>query len=122
MKGTTILITGNNAATTGRLQYQLNKNAEWDVIAAVSAEKAIELLHRHPLDVVVLTDNADSADAKKLMALFTRQLPGVLLLSYDPAGNTDLFDQVRDALDQRNRKLQHNYSFNDDVFHGFHAS
>ena len=121
MKGTTIMITGSNAATTGRLQHGLNSHPDWNAIAAVSAEKAIELFHRQTVDVVVLTDDPGSDDAKKLTALFSRQSPDTLLLSFDSNSDNALSEKIGEALENRRKQQQHQWVVNDDVFTGFHA-
>ena len=82
------------------IKEQIDNNLDqqpekYSVTVIDSHEKAIELFHQQNFDLVVVDQNPDSIDMKKLNALLPILQESAVLLSFN--GDTDLFDKINEV-------------------------
>ncbi len=119
MNRITVLISGNNKALAESLQNDLQQRAGWEAIITFAAETAIEYLHRQPVNAIVLTSGPADPENRKLRVLTGYQEPDAIIHQYDGEDSTTLITAIEEKLAA---KTKNSYTFNDDIFRGFHAS
>lgn len=110
MNKTTILFAGFPETDKGLFDAF---DGNWICSFADNPETAIEKFQQLHQDVVVLAKTLGETDAKKLEQLFTKQHPGLVVLSEQ---DTDLSPgNVLQALVQKQKENKPSISINDDV-------
>lgn len=98
---TTILVVANDKTAPHEVVRVFNTDSKWEVIGAASAEEAIERSHHHPIDVVLLSEQTEEQDKRKLQAIFKRQYPDLDVFSFAPKDIAGLLKRVTAELDQK---------------------
>ena len=120
MYKTEILVAGSQEETLQIAVALINKQEEWKVTAASTAEDAIEKFHRFPFDVVVLTNDMSEDDSRKLRKIFMHQHQDLILLQLDAetAGSEWLKNEITEALKKQKEAKKPSYSVIDDALKG----
>ncbi|MGC4099929.1 hypothetical protein [Ferruginibacter sp.] len=112
MNRTTILVAGMNEVMLQLPANRLPQNDEWQLVAASTAEEAIEKFHQADFDVVVLCKDV-VADERKLRRIFTHQKDDLIILQNSsdelPAA------AIKTALQKKNSSNRRTFSITDDA-------
>lgn len=98
---TTILVVTNDKTALHEVERTFHTDSKWEVIGVASAEEAIERSHHHPIEVVLLSEETDDQDERKLRAIFKRQYPDLSIFSFDMKDVAGLLKRVNTELDQK---------------------
>ncbi|MFI5193542.1 MAG: hypothetical protein ACHQD7_05780 [Chitinophagales bacterium] len=111
----TILTIGRNTGIQQTTAELVHGNADWEVVAALTDEEAIEKFHRFPVDVVLLTNGIRDEEERKLKKIFMHQQPDIIIIRHDGQDWVLLHDEIREALRKRSRENKPAVSFVDDA-------
>lgn len=98
---TTILVVTNDKTALHEVEKAFHTDSKWEVIGAASAEESIERSHHHPIDVVLLSEQTEEQDKRKLRAIVKRQYPDLSFFSFNMKDVGDLLRRVNTELDRK---------------------
>jgi vacuolar-type H+-ATPase subunit F/Vma7 len=113
MKRTEILVTGNNELSMKAIINQLDN--KWIVTESFNAEDAIEKFYRQDFNIVVITNDINNEDERKLRKIFSIQNPDVIIIRHVDKEDHLLNDQINEALNKQQVNKKPSFSFTDDA-------
>jgi DNA-binding NarL/FixJ family response regulator len=108
-----IMIVGNTEQYIARINDQLGRHDDWQVIGVTHAEDAISAFQQSIFDVILFSDDMNETEARKLSRLFRFQDNDIILINMQT--DDEPVALIEDAL--LNRKELHKpvYAFKDDA-------
>lgn len=94
-----ILVIGRNADIVAILEKAINKNEHWQAFSALEDERAVELFHQHPIDIVLLSSGIEPESETKLRKLFMLQNTDIIIIQHYGGGTGLLENEIRSALE-----------------------
>jgi len=114
MNKTEILITGRNGDTVRSIAELLNSNKDWVTTNATTGEEAIEKFHQRNFDIVVLADDINDEEERKLRKIFTVQNSDIIILNQSSVDNL-LTNAINAALAKQHKEKKPSFSIVDDA-------
>jgi DNA-binding NarL/FixJ family response regulator len=107
------MIVGNTEQYIARINDQLGRHDDWQVIGVTHAEDAISAFQQSIFDVILFSDDMNETEARKLSRLFRFQDNDIILINIQT--DDEPVALIEDAL--LNRKELHKpvYAFKDDA-------
>jgi DNA-binding response OmpR family regulator len=120
MYKTEILVIGQHEEVRQTAVTLINNQEQWQGTAASTTEDAIEKFHRFHFDVVVLINDIEEEDGRKLCKIFMHQHQDLILLQQDAetAGSELLMNGISEALEKHKVAKKPSYLVIDDALKG----
>ncbi len=115
MKRTEILVAGNNELSTKAITNQLDNDNKWIVTESFDSEDAIEKFYRQDFDLVVISNDVNDEDERKLRKIFSIQNPDIIMIRRDGKEDRLLNVQISEALNKQRLNKKPSLSFTDDA-------
>ena len=100
---TYILVIGRNEPIVSILEKAINKWNHFTGYSCIDDEKAIEIFHQHPIDIVLLSSGILPSEERKLRALFLHQNKNIVIVQHYGGGTGLLENEIRQVIDQMNQ-------------------
>lgn len=115
-----ILSIGRDPVQLKQVSTFLNDNPNWESMATVDDEVAIEIFHQRKFDIILLLDSLSEDSEKKFRSVFSFQDPDVIFLHH--AGNSTalLAAEIQEAISNRtysrNNIMDNVFRPDDDIY------
>ena len=76
----------------------INNSERWEAVGTADDEKAVELFHQHPFDLILLGSGISEEAEKKLRKIFTHQNPQIKIIQHFGGGSGLLSNEIEAAL------------------------
>lgn len=113
MNTTEILVVSKDQNVLPAMMQQINNRTDWMATGASNDEEAIEKYHHHSFDLVVLANDIDENENRKLRRIFGIQHSDMLIVD---GVDTDTLETKIEAAITKHNAANNNYSFTDNAF------
>jgi hypothetical protein len=115
MNKTEILVIGRNEDILQKVINLINNKIDWNGVGAGSDEDAIEKFHQRNFDIVLLTNDINEIEEKKLRKIFIHQNPDVSIMQHLSDDGGLLITKIEESLDKKSKNKKLSFSFVDDA-------
>jgi DNA-binding NarL/FixJ family response regulator len=110
-----ILVIGRHPQIMETVLRLINQNENWNAVAALTDEEAIEKFHQHSFQLVLLGGGIEEASEKKLRSLFSFQQPEIIIIQHYGGGGGLLTNEITEALAKKAEQDKPVFHFKDGI-------
>jgi hypothetical protein len=100
-----ILSIGRDPVLLQKLSRFINENPKWESTGTIDDETAIEIFHQRRFNIILFIDNIELASEKKLVSLFTFNVPEIIFINHTGDSTGLLAREIQEALDEKKNPL-----------------